>query len=41
LRGFSGSINDVIANENGVGIVAIGAGDRGFESSRCGTWTKT
>jgi hypothetical protein len=43
MSGFSGSgINEIIANDN-TGpstIVEIGATDKGFSSSRCGTWTK-
>lgn len=40
LRGFSGGMGDLIANENGKGIVTIAASDKGFRSERCGTWTK-
>lgn len=42
LTGFSGELEDIIANDNvtGPAIVAIGAGDIGFVSSDCGTWTK-
>lgn len=40
LRGFSGGMRDLIANENGRGIVTIAASDKGFRSERCGTWTK-
>jgi hypothetical protein len=42
LRGFSHTFSDIIANENteGSAIVTIGAGDIGFSSARCGTWTK-
>ncbi len=42
LSGFGGGISTIIANENATGqaIVQIGAGDKGFHSSRCGTWTK-
>ena len=34
--------SDIIANDNATGstIVQIGAGDKGFSSSRCGKWTK-
>jgi hypothetical protein len=42
MRGFSGTFTDIIANDN-TGpstIVEIGAGDKAFSSSRCGTWTK-
>lgn len=42
LSGFEGSISDIITNENvdSSAIVTISAGDKGFKSSRCGTWTK-
>ena len=42
LRNFSGTLDGIIANDNvtGSAIVDIGAGDAGFNSSRCGTWTK-
>jgi hypothetical protein len=42
LRGFGGSIGDIIANNNtdAVAIVTIKASDKGFTSTRCGTWTK-
>jgi hypothetical protein len=43
LSNFSGGINGIIANDNVSGsstIVTIGANDKGFESVRCGTWTK-
>lgn len=41
LRGFGGAgTAEIIANNNGVGIVTISANDRGFKTSRCGTWTK-
>lgn len=42
LRGFGGSISDIIANENtdDPAIVTIARGDKGFESRNCGTWTK-
>jgi hypothetical protein len=42
LSGFSGSFNDIIANDNTQGstIVQISPADTGFRSSRCGTWTK-
>ena len=40
LAGFSGQLDDVIANENPTGqsIVTIDTRDAGFESSRCGDW---
>jgi hypothetical protein len=42
LKGFSGNLDDIIANSNvsGSTVVTIGAGDAGFSCSRCGTWTK-
>lgn len=41
LSGFSGGLDDVIANDfAGSTIVAISSGDLGFESKNCGTWTK-
>jgi hypothetical protein len=41
LSGFTGSFNEIIANENPSGthaIVDILSTDRGFNSNRCGTW---
>lgn len=40
LSGFSGSFEDIVANDNvsGQAIVDIEPGDVGFSSSRCGTW---
>lgn len=42
LRSFEGVLNSVIANGNpsGPAIVSIAPTDRGFESTRCGTWTR-
>lgn len=42
LKGFGGSVNDIIANNNtdSSAIVTIDASDKGFTSARCGTWTK-
>jgi hypothetical protein len=42
LRNFSGELNGIIANDNATGaaIVEIAAGDRGFTSSGCGTWSR-
>lgn len=42
LRGFSGNLSDIIANDNvnGSAVVQIGTGDKGFQSHDCGTWTK-
>lgn len=41
LRGFSGTIDDILANDNSPGrhvVVDIKASDVGFSSSRCGVW---
>ncbi|HEX6483146.1 MAG TPA: hypothetical protein VF043_30245 [Ktedonobacteraceae bacterium] len=42
LKGFSGSTDDIIANNNTdfPAIVTIQATDKGFTSQNCGTWTK-
>ena len=43
LRGFTGDFSQIIANdfrESGRAIVTIKSTDKGFSSSRCGTWTK-
>jgi len=42
LRGFSGSLGDIISNENtdSSAVVTIASSDKGFKSTRCGTWTK-
>jgi len=42
LKGFSGELGDIIANDNvsGSAVVTIDPGDAGFSSARCGTWTK-
>jgi len=41
LAGFSGDLGDIISNENTdtAAIVTIASTDKGFKSSRCGTWT--
>jgi len=41
LKGFSGSLNDIIANDFGSGyqVVTIKSTDKGFHSERCGTWS--
>ncbi|HOX10816.1 MAG TPA: hypothetical protein P5323_04050 [Candidatus Moranbacteria bacterium] len=43
LKGFTGSLGNIIANENTdtSAIVTISSTDKGFKSSGCGTWTKT
>lgn len=43
LRGFAGTLNEIIANDfrsSGRALVTIKGTDKGFQSSRCGTWTK-
>ncbi len=42
LRGFSHTLEDVISNANtdAAAIVTIAASDKGFEATRCGSWTK-
>jgi hypothetical protein len=42
LRSFTGTLPAIISNGNPTGraIVAIRRSDRGFESARCGTWTR-
>ena len=42
LRGFCHTIDDIIANDitDNQTVVAIAASDAGFESKRCGNWTK-
>jgi hypothetical protein len=42
LSGFGHTVDDVIANDNtdNVAIVTIAPTDKGFEATRCGTWTK-
>jgi len=41
LKGFSGELGDIIANENSDGpvVVTILKTDKGFDSSNCDTWT--
>ncbi|MBK8051426.1 MAG: hypothetical protein IPK16_32635 [Anaerolineales bacterium] len=41
LRGFGGTLGEIIANDVGYGpwIVTISATDKGFDSTRCGEWT--
>ena len=41
LRGFSGSFDDIIANDitNVSAIVTVSPTDKGFHTSGCGTWT--
>jgi hypothetical protein len=43
LKGFGHTLDDIIANDNtdAQAVVTIAASDKGFESSRCGIWTKT
>jgi len=42
LKGFSGDLSDIIANDNtdAPAVVTIAASDAGFHSERCGTWTQ-
>src|SRR4029079_8679761 len=42
VSGFGGELADIIANDFGATspIVSIDAGDAGFKSSKCGTWTR-
>ena len=42
LSGFTNTIDSIISNNNtdAAAIVTIAASDKGFESTRCGTWTK-
>lgn len=42
MRGFGGGFSDIIANDNAADttVVTIFTSDRGFSSTRCGTWTK-
>jgi len=41
LSGFGGTLGEIIANEvtDGPEVVTIAPGDKGFQSSRCATWT--
>lgn len=41
LKGFGGSIGDIIANDNtnARAVVTISATDKGFQSSNCDRWT--
>lgn len=42
LKGFSGGVGDILANDNtdDPAIVTILASDKGFDAQNCGTWTK-
>lgn len=42
LRNFEGDLGSIVANDNtdGPTIVTIKSSDKGFTSTRCGTWTK-
>lgn len=41
LSGFSGELDEIIANDNAQNtVVTIAETDKGFSSSGCGTWTK-
>lgn len=41
LKGFSGQLKDIIANDfsSGYQVVTIKSSDKGFHSQRCGTWS--
>jgi hypothetical protein len=41
LSGFSGELDDIIANglSEGPVVIEIGSGDAGFSTNGCGTWT--
>jgi hypothetical protein len=38
LSGFSGELDDIIANGNSPTVIEISPSDAGFTSSGCGTW---
>ena len=42
MRSFSGDFDDIIANDFGgtSPVVAISGTDKGFQTHRCGTWTR-
>jgi hypothetical protein len=42
LSGFGGTTDDIIANNitDAPAIITIAATDKGFQSTRCGTWTQ-
>jgi hypothetical protein len=42
LKGFSGGVEDIIANDNtsDPAVITIAGSDKGFESQNCGTWTQ-
>lgn len=42
LSGFGGTLDEIISNENtsAPAVVTISATDKGFKSTRCGTWTQ-
>lgn len=42
LSGFGGGLGEIIANENAdnPAVVTIEESDKGFKSTRCGTWTQ-
>lgn len=41
LSGFTGDLKEILSNENtdAPAVVTIAAGDKGFQSTGCGTWT--
>jgi hypothetical protein len=42
MMGFNGGVENITANENTntPAVVTIAPTDVGFESNRCGTWTR-
>ncbi len=40
LKSFAGGMAGIIANAHGRGLVTIAPTDKGFQSHRCGTWTR-
>jgi hypothetical protein len=42
-RGFTATLNDIIANDNvsGAAVVTIRSTDKGFKTQGCGAWTKS
>jgi hypothetical protein len=43
VRGFTGTLSDIIANDNvsGAAVVSIRSKDKGFKTQGCGAWTKS
>jgi hypothetical protein len=42
MHDFAGGLDSILANDNATGqaVVTIKSSDKGFSSTRCGTWTK-